>query len=262
MKKSKGFTLVELLVVIGIIAILVAFLLPALGAARKQANAVACMSNLKQIGVGFVMYANANRGALPPLSENKPSNPVDRAQSGMHWFEYLGEQKYLPEGWVGDRMTSRGYVTGIWRCPEVTDDMVGMSGSYGWGGGYGVCGNGSPYVFRYLNYGASTPPARIGGPKLVKVKRPSDRWLVGDSGRWMNNRDVLLPWANVYPANPSYLTLTPGSGSDQPARRHKDSANVCFFDGHVEAATLKQLNVDFTTGKNRYFAPKAEMDGY
>jgi prepilin-type N-terminal cleavage/methylation domain-containing protein/prepilin-type processing-associated H-X9-DG protein len=258
MNKKKGFTLVELLVVIGIIAVLVAFLLPALGTARKQANSVACMSNLKQIGVGFMMYANNNRGVLPPLSETKPSNPVNRAQSGMHWFEFLGEQGYLPQGWVGDPMTSKGYLTGIWRCPEVTDDMLAMSGSYGWGGGYGVMGN-SNYIFRYLS---PVVTGHIGGPKLVRVKRASDRWLVGDSGRWMNNRDVLLPWANVYPPKPNYLTIAAGSGSDQPARRHKDRANVCFFDGHVESASLKELNVDFSTGQNRYFPPTTECDDY
>jgi prepilin-type N-terminal cleavage/methylation domain-containing protein len=61
----RGFTLVELLVVVGVIVILIALLLPALQKARDQANVIACQSNLRQTYMGIVMYANDNRQWIP-----------------------------------------------------------------------------------------------------------------------------------------------------------------------------------------------------
>ena len=70
----KGFSLIELMVVIGIIAILIALLLPALQAARKQARSVQCKSNLQQIGYALTLYGNVWKGWIypPQLGANKP----------------------------------------------------------------------------------------------------------------------------------------------------------------------------------------------
>jgi prepilin-type N-terminal cleavage/methylation domain-containing protein len=70
--KENGFTLVELLVVIGIIALLLGVLVPVLSKARREALRTVCRSNLKSIGIGFRMYLDDNSNVMPPAT-NMPS---------------------------------------------------------------------------------------------------------------------------------------------------------------------------------------------
>ncbi len=90
-----AFTLVELLVVIGIIAILIAILLPTLGAARESGQNVKCLANLRQIGLGLRLYAGQNRELLPPAWSSTRGGGALR---GQYWATILRESRVMPSG--------------------------------------------------------------------------------------------------------------------------------------------------------------------
>src|SRR5215216_6784597 len=114
MSARKAFTLVELLVVIAIIAILMAIFLPALIRAKENARAVACQSNLRQLGQGFLLFAQDNKGQLPGNYWDR-TNPIP---SHRCWLlgdsvsgSYLdGPQKGTIFPYVARKME-------IYRCP-------------------------------------------------------------------------------------------------------------------------------------------------
>ena len=92
--RATGFTLVELLVVIGIIAVLISVLLPALSKARRAANAVQCSSNMRQVASAMLMYINANKGRMMPAEII--NGGVSKAYpDGWWWATELVSQKYI-----------------------------------------------------------------------------------------------------------------------------------------------------------------------
>src|SRR3712207_6609237 len=89
--RRKAFTLVELLVVIGIIALLISILMPALGRAKEQANWVACMANMRSVGQAFQVYVNNNKGRFP-----KPGGGGESKDDWIYWED-------MPKGARKDR---------------------------------------------------------------------------------------------------------------------------------------------------------------
>jgi prepilin-type N-terminal cleavage/methylation domain-containing protein/prepilin-type processing-associated H-X9-DG protein len=145
--RRHGFTLVELLVVIGIIAILMAVLLPALQRARKQANAIKCSSNLRQIGLVFALYSKDNRGGYPVVKWDWPwsTGQVGPAPDGItarYWPDFF--LKYYSKTAVETRVAignakaldSNKSKSLFWGCPEWQMDIL-SGASQGYQNGYG-----------------------------------------------------------------------------------------------------------------------------
>jgi prepilin-type processing-associated H-X9-DG protein/prepilin-type N-terminal cleavage/methylation domain-containing protein len=133
-RKRAAFTLVELLVVIGIIALLISVLLPALGKAREAANTVKCASNLRTVGQGIAIYVAEFRNTYPAAYlyvghkvENGVQTPADANDGYIHWSSYL----YGNKNKRGDGAVFRA-IAGwdAFQCPSIQDGGLSPTNTY------------------------------------------------------------------------------------------------------------------------------------
>ena len=126
--KRHGFTLIELLVVIAIIAILASLLLPALASSKQKAQGIACINNLKQLGIAVRMYSDENDGKLPE-AEFLPTVPSSPPLPRI--CDLLAQQ-------VGYNSNSLPQSSSVFRCPSDRVQRFEQNGSsYEWNNWYG-----------------------------------------------------------------------------------------------------------------------------
>jgi prepilin-type N-terminal cleavage/methylation domain-containing protein len=143
-RKSRGFTLIELLVVIAIIAILAAILLPALAAAKKRAAQICCINNVRQIGLGFMIYLTDNNDHYPGCASGTTYGP--HLEDWIYWRDppvtVNGVLMTLEKSPILICLGASVAGTNIFRCPMDLDD-TDRNGSLGKGS------EGYPYNYSY-----------------------------------------------------------------------------------------------------------------
>jgi prepilin-type N-terminal cleavage/methylation domain-containing protein/prepilin-type processing-associated H-X9-DG protein len=206
---QRGFTLVELLVVIGIISILIAMLLPALNKAREAAKTIACASNMRQVMNGLMMYANDAHGRLPYANVATTAS----ASGQFFWPGTLIAHRYL---------TSRD----IFFCPSASDWWTHRPASW-------FEADPSNWPWAYVDYGANqlgAMPNSTDGRKPLLVSQPGldpTSLLVLVEGR------QTVP-SGSFPFADGFFSVYVGSSSYMLAARHDGRLNAAFLDGHVK----------------------------
>jgi len=205
----QGFSLTELLVVIGIVVILAALLSPTVGKMRDKANSVTCVGNLKTIGGLIGIYVAEHDGIFPSATDHNPEKPpMTNTPDQYSWDEKLVMAGIMTK--EDFRLTRGG-------CPATRKKMT--KGCYGYN--YEQLGNENrPQGSRLVRYANLDQPS--------KTVMMMDNFAYGDGKGWS-----LLAW--WYGANPSDANA-PGAPVG-----HSGYVNVLWADGHLSSHTLKEL---------------------
>lgn len=208
MKKQHAFTLVELLVVIGIIALLIGLLLPVLARARQHGRATVCLSNLRQMSAAAMAYATSNKG-LFPVSQWKSGGTY--ACWDLTTLTGGGEVRVVPGLlWQGDAERA------IQQCPEFGGKANWLKDPYT---GYNY---NTSYIGRGQGERRPTPAS------LAQVKSPAGTVIFGD-GEWKNGANKFMRAPRD--GGPDTGTTTRQGGTQ--GFGHLSATNVAFVDGHA-----------------------------
>jgi len=235
---KRGFTLVELLVVIGIIALLISILLPSLNRARQAANSVACQSNLRQIGQAMMMYQNANKGSYP-MWDTHVVVPWYPNVFRVAWARMLWNDNYLTNGKVFMCPAKPPSDVDLSTYPKYyqdpsnphSDKEEGPFAYPDYGYNYKYIGT-SLWVSPHYGDMRDYEPA-----KAWKVKQPTETIVAVDSiAKWVPNRGYYI----IEPESINAIYYGP------EARHPGPSVNVLWGDGHVTPVRCSNPNNPYT----------------
>ena len=211
--RSRGFTLIELLVVIAIIAILAAILFPVFARAREKARQTQCLSNLKQIGLGWMMYASDYDERVMPVEI-----PSSTSIAYYWWTAYdTSSSTRIPEGGLLYPYMRNQQINA---CPSFMNAMRSDVGHTGYA-----------YNYVYLSpmdY-STWPDWKVLPVSLAAIQSPSETVTFADGAR-ISFTDMKTLEANTYLDPPSW-------GYPGFHGRHTGVGNIAFADGHAKAET-------------------------
>jgi prepilin-type processing-associated H-X9-DG protein/prepilin-type N-terminal cleavage/methylation domain-containing protein len=221
----KAFTLIELLVVIGVIAVLVSMLMVVLASSRAMARATVCASNIRQLDVAFLMYAQANHGTMMVNSQAAAGGGV------TWWFGYstqtsgINRDLDIKQGLISQYLGNN--IPASIQCPDFPYGQGWYNPKF------------AVYAASYgLNKYLSPLQNENRGVRLTKVKNPAHTVVFIDG--------IQQDFSIVKFNEPFYLGIdngNPNYGGFVHFRHRGRRANAAFVDGHVESINMTDCQV-------------------